>query len=134
MAYINWSDRYSVCNTHLDSQHQELFRIVNTLHEAILERRSRDHLGELFEVLGKYTELHFSAEEAHMRRINHPDLTKHQAHHKHFIDAIGDLRSKHQKGDGTVGVEVIDFLTHWLIDHIMGWDRKYIQDSQPERA
>jgi hemerythrin len=31
-------------------------------------------------------------------------------------------------------VEAIDFLTHWLIDHIMGWDRKYIQDSQPERA
>jgi len=54
MAYINWSDRYSVGNAHLDSQHQELFRIVNALHEAILERRSRDHLGELFEELEKY--------------------------------------------------------------------------------
>jgi len=42
MAYINWSDRYSVSNAHLDGQQQELFRIVNTLHEAILERCSRD--------------------------------------------------------------------------------------------
>lgn len=134
MAYINWSDRYSVCNAHLDSQHQELFRIVNALHEAILERRGRDHLGELFEELEKYVEQHFSAEEAHMRRINHADFVQHQANHQYFIDAIGNLRRKHRDGDGTVGVNVIDFLTHWLIDHIMGWDRKYIQDSQPESA
>lgn len=131
MAYINWSDRYSVNNIHLDSQHQELFRLVNELHEAILERRSREYLAQLFEGLGAYVERHFSEEEAHMRRINHEQLTQHQAHHMYFVEAVGDLRRKHESGAGSAGVDAIDFLTHWLIDHIMGWDRRYIQDGQP---
>lgn len=130
MAYINWSDRYSVSDAHLDSQHQELFRLVNELHEAILERRSREYLAQLFEGLGRYAEQHFSAEEAHMRRVGHDRLTQHQSHHKYFIDAVGELHGKHRNGESGVGVEAIDFLTHWLIDHIMGWDRRYIKDSQ----
>lgn len=130
MAYINWSDRYSVCNPHLDSQHQELFRLVNELHEAILARRGREYLTQLFAGLGAYVEQHFSEEEAHMRRVNHEQLTQHQAHHKYFIDAVDNLRSKHATGEGNVGVEAIDFLTHWLIDHIIGWDRRYIQDGK----
>lgn len=134
MAYINWSDRYSVCDKHLDSQHQELFRVVNALHEAILGRRSRDILENLFAELSKYVEQHFSAEEDHMRRINHAELTRHQANHRYFISAIGELRRKHQDGDGAVGVETIDFLTHWLIDHILGWDRKYIPDTQRQES
>jgi hemerythrin len=67
-----------------------------------------------------------------MRRVGHDQLNPHQAHHKYFIDAVGDLRRKHQNGAGSVSVEVIDFLTHWLIDHIMGWDRRYIGDDQSE--
>lgn len=130
MAYINWSDRYSVRNTLLDNQHQGLFDLINRLHEAILERRSREFLLDLFGELEKYTEQHFSEEEAHMRRLNHAELPQHQANHKYFIDAIGQLRARYEGGDGSVGVDAIDFLTHWLIDHIMGWDRKYIPGSQ----
>jgi hemerythrin-like metal-binding protein len=133
MACINRSDRYSVGNAHLGSRHQALVRIANALHEAILERRGRDYLGEPFEELEKYVEQHFSAEEAHISRINPTDLVRHQAHHRYFIDAIGNLCRKHRDGDDTVGMNVIDFLTHWLIDHILGLDRKYIRDSL-ERA
>ncbi|MBI4989243.1 MAG: hemerythrin family protein [Rhodocyclales bacterium] len=130
MAYIDWSERYSVSDKHLDSQHKGLFALINQLHEAILERRGRDFMVELFAELGKYVEQHFRDEEAHMRRISHAELPRHQADHKYFIDAIGELRARCEEGDGNVGVDTIDFLTHWLIDHIMGRDRKYIPDSQ----
>jgi len=129
MAYINWSDRYTVGNPQLDSQHEELFRLINELHQAILARRGREYLAELFEGLGRYVEQHFSAEESHMRRLNHGQINLHQDQHRIFIDTVAELRRKHEGGGGHVGVEAIDFLTRWLIDHIMDWDRRYARES-----
>jgi hemerythrin-like metal-binding protein len=125
MPQFNWESRYSVKVKRFDDDHQELFRILNTLHDGMMARRGQEVLQKVLDELLKYTEGHFSREEDVMRKAGYPKLQMQIEQHRRFTDKIKDVSAKYKTGSLGITIEVLDFLTDWLKKHIIGVDQQY---------
>jgi len=86
MPQFNWEPRYSVKVKRFDDDHQELFRILNTLHDAMMARRGQEVLQKVLDELLRYTEGHFAREEEVMRQNAYPKLQTQIEPVTHFLD------------------------------------------------
>jgi hemerythrin-like metal-binding protein len=87
--------------------------------------KGREVIEEILSALADYTERHFSAEEAVMRKTKYAAIDVHMAEHKKFIATIASLRKKFDQGIGSQTQEVVTFLQDWLKNHILKTDRAY---------
>ena len=125
MPFFVWTDDLSVKVRVIDDQHKKLFRIINTLHEAMREGRGRQKVEETLEELVDYTVYHFGIEEKYMQQVNYPDYYNHKAQHDAFAKKIAAFRKAHEKNQFGLSNELMLFLRDWLTNHIMGTDKLY---------
>ncbi len=127
MPIAYWRDEYKTGNDVLDDQHKHLFKIVNTLHDAMLEGHGRDVLQKTLDELIAYTIEHFRIEEKLMESSHYPDYEEHKAKHDDLKSQVTVLLEKMKQQNNFLSIEVSKFLTNWLIHHIMGSDQKMIK-------
>ena len=60
-----------------------------------------------------------------MREHGYPELVAHSYVHKSFINKVAEFQAQHKAGKQLVTVEILDFLKQWLVEHIMGIDKRY---------
>jgi hemerythrin len=120
-----WSDTYSVQIGIVDMQHKNLVDLINELHQAMITRTGKEHLGKILSSLIKYTQAHFKAEEGILQSNQYPDLINHKAEHDRFTKTVLDFQSKFQRNEIGLTIDVMDFLKDWLSKHIMGVDKRY---------
>jgi len=120
-----WNDTYSVKIGIVDTQHKVLVDLINELHQAMIARQGKEHLGGVLTSLTKYTQGHFKAEEGILQSNQYPDIVNHKAEHERFIKTLAEYQAKFQRNEIALTIEVMDFLKDWLIKHIMGVDKKY---------
>ena len=125
MPQFNWESRYSVKVKRFDDDHQELFHIINTLHDAMMTRRGQEVLQKVLNELLLYTEGHFSREEEVMRRAGYPKLQGQIEQHRRFTEKIKEVSAKYKEGTVGLTIDVLDFLTDWLKKHIIDMDQQY---------
>ena len=53
-----------------------------------------------------------------MLKYGYEGLAEHKAEHRELIDSVKTLRQKFQQQGKTVSNEDIEFLEHWLTEHI----------------
>jgi hemerythrin len=61
---IEWEDIYSVGIEEFDNDHKKLIELINRLHQAMLDKKAKEVLGEIINELVDYTIYHFNKEEA----------------------------------------------------------------------
>ncbi len=128
MALIEWDEeRYSTNIDRFDEQHQQLFELLNGLHEAMVEGRADEEIGEALQELEEYTEYHFDDEEHFMEdcgfaRDCSECFHNHQEMHETFEAKVTELRQKHEDGE-YITMEVLEFARDWLDAHIAGDDQ-----------
>lgn len=128
MALMTWRDEeYSVNISHLDGHHKRLFGLVNTLHDAMKQKETRDVLGKVFSELLDYTVYHFRAEEELFEKYAYPDYQSHKNEHEDLTKQALELKSKFDadKFRITLTMETMEFLRDWLNNHIRVVDKKY---------
>ena len=125
MPLMNWDDRYSVHIRAIDEQHQEFFRLLNSLHDAMRSGEGRKTLGTTLNALVEYTQTHFTDEEQLMLAHNYPGFEKHKAIHQAFVAETLELQKKFASGNTMISIEVMQTLKNWLINHIQGTDLNY---------
>jgi hemerythrin len=125
MSYIEWSDKYSVGNDMVDTQHQKLMDIINRYHDALEAKRPRAELVKIFDEVADYAIYHFRDEEALMERIQFPKMARHKVIHKQLIEQIGKLRAELVSGVVEIEQQIRFFLKNWLTAHIVGIDTQY---------
>ncbi len=125
MPQFNWDSRYSVRVKRFDEDHQELFRILNTLHDAMMARRGQQVLQQVLDELLRYTDGHFSREEEVMRKAAYPQLQAQIDQHRRFTEKIKEVSAKYKEGSVGLTIDILDFLTDWLKKHILGVDQQY---------
>jgi hemerythrin len=118
MNIAQWDDSFKTGDGVVDSQHQELFRMVNELHNAIIANKGKEILGPTLDKLAKYTIEHFQTEEGLMERIKYPSLSTHQQKHKDLTDEVVDLVGKFKAGQMVLSITLSNFLAKWLRHHI----------------
>jgi hemerythrin len=125
MALITWTDKLSVGVQSLDNQHMVLIETLNDLHTAMLKGQARAVAGKMLHTLADYTRNHFASEEAMMEAAKYSALAMHSLKHKQLTKQVEDYVARFEKGDITLGVDLLNFLSDWLTTHIQGEDKKY---------
>ncbi|EIJ41587.1 hemerythrin-like metal-binding domain-containing protein [Beggiatoa alba B18LD] len=122
---VEWTDELSVGVQEIDEQHKILVGLVNRMYESIVKRTDQAEIKRVLDELAQYTVIHFAVEESLMRIFDYPDYEIHKKHHEELTKQVVDLQKRVTKGEGTVSIEVLHFLRHWLTHHILQDDKRY---------
>jgi len=126
MEYIKWKEELSVRNDMIDTQHRELFRIINDFYQKIAFQPAREVMIEVIDRLEKYVHEHFNFEEYKLKMTNYPELEAHVKEHKEYIEKVSDFRKRFEEGRLLLTLEVASFIKDWITNHIKISDKKYI--------
>jgi len=125
MALINWDESLSVNIIEIDSQHKQLVAMLNNLHEAMLEGKSREVLGKIIISLFGYAREHFATEEKYFERYQYPEAEPHKKEHALFVQKVNKFKEDFEQGRIGLSIEVMDFLSQWLKQHIKQVDKRF---------
>ena len=125
MALVTWTESLSVGVKSIDDQHTVLFNTINDLHDAMMKGHARAKVGELLCRLLAYTHNHFSGEEAIMEEAKYPGLATHRLEHRKLTKQVEEYVDRYKQGDLTLSVDLADFLSGWLKNHIQDRDQSY---------
>lgn len=126
-----FSDKYKTGVAMIDEEHRRLFEIISDTNDVIHAELMHDKYDEIMRLLSElreYTESHFGDEEAYMERISYPLIGAQKRAHTAFVERLVeiDLSELDEMDDHQQEYlqELIDFLLGWLINHILGSDKK----------
>ena len=125
MALMEWKDEYSVSVSGFDSQHKKLINLINDLHSAMSNGKGKDILGKTLDELVSYTVFHFASEEKMMKEHNYSCYSIHKIEHEKLAKQVIEFQGNLKSGEYVIPQEVLLFLKNWLVNHIMGTDKKY---------
>jgi hemerythrin len=125
MAYINWSEDFSVHVREIDAQHKTLVEKINQLHQSLLDNKGREAQQIIIEGMVDYANVHFETEEKYMRRLNYPGFQKHKIEHEKFAEKAFELHKRFNLSGFVLTLEILSFLKNWLQEHILVIDKEY---------
>ena len=99
MSLFEWNDEFSVGIAEIDSEHRELFRIAEELHEGILNGTAEDDLEVMYSRLAEQTRAHFEREDAILRKQGRPNIEQMSREHLRLtqkVEALGRRLEKRQ--------------------------------------
>jgi hemerythrin len=123
-----WREAYSVHIPQIDAQHQQLIALINDLHAAMMKGAGNQALGRILNELVRYTESHFSYEEAMLQQRGYSSLMAHRAEHRQLTQQILDLQTQFRSGKLLMTMQVMQFLKDWLANHILTRDMQYSRE------
>ncbi len=129
MAFLPWKDEYSVGVELFDEQHRKMFSYINELNDALMEVEERVVMHEILDNLKEYTIVHFNDEEVNMKKYHFEEFDEHEEEHQKLTQQVVDLADEFAEDPGKSfdAVKVMDFLYHWIVDHILDTDKKYAE-------
>ncbi len=121
---MTWNATMATGVPSVDSQHQELFRQINLLHDATIGGKGREEVGKILNFVGGCAMKHFAEEEWRMEQCNCPVADANKAAHVQFAATFTALRKTFDEKDAgpAVVLEIQQTLNDWLVNHILGID------------
>lgn len=110
----------------IDQQHQVLVNMLNTLNEAVMNRKPRDDIFLIIDEVIGYTQFHFATEERLMAHSGYTDVEFHKDKHKQLMQDALHLKEKL----ADLGEEMFtDWFKHWpftrVLAHIQFADQQF---------
>lgn len=121
-----WSESYSLLHPASDAQHQELFRLANSVEALIPKETTKEVLAFLLKQFFNYMREHFGDEEAYMQSISYPLLAAHKKQHEHSIHAMTDLL-KNTKRIEALQTKMKTVSHQWSVEHSLENNLKIVQ-------
>jgi hemerythrin len=117
---IQWDKSLAVGVKLVDAQHQELFRMVDGLMEALVKGQPKAELEKLLAFLGTYVVQHFGTEEKLMAQYRYPEAAAHKQQHADFVKTFMTVKAEFDKTGATapVSIAVNKVVCTWLREHI----------------
>jgi hemerythrin len=126
MPLLKWYKKYSVNDELIDKQHQILFSIFNRLHANLGSDENYHVFSSLVDDLVFYADYHFKLEEELMLEVGYQDIARHIQEHEYFSRKILQLQQSDDPGTFGRTLELIGFLSEWLLHHVIEEDRKIV--------
>jgi len=86
--------------------------------------QGRAAVGKIFLGLADYTAIHFKTEEDLMVQHKYLSFQEHKKEHDDLIQQVQVFRLRAEKNDLAITIDLMMFLKDWLVNHIMGTDKK----------
>lgn len=122
-----WSETFALGVNTIDNQHRWLVQATNQLHDLIASQNpDRSRVREILEGMVDYSMNHFILEEELFARFDYPETVPHTNEHNAFTRKTIELLLRFEREESTmIDKDVLDFLQHWLINHILKSDKAY---------
>lgn len=128
MTQVIWQDSYSIGIDTIDTQHKQLFDIMNKIYVASEEESDLEVIMPLFDQLQDYTQYHFDEEEQFFTTLSKSNIEQHKNEHQFFINELEKIKQQSLR-IGTISLELLYFLNDWLVNHIQVEDPKYLEQE-----
>ncbi|MDA8082133.1 MAG: bacteriohemerythrin [Nitrospiraceae bacterium] len=122
---IQWTIDFSVYDEEIDSQHRDLFIIINKLDVAMRQGKAGQEILRVMDFLDQYAAGHFRVEEQQMAEHAFPGLESHRERHAWFRRQLSEIRKKLQSDGPTPDLIILadHLLITWFSNHIRTFDR-----------
>ena len=133
---LQWKEEYEVGVAEIDEQHQKLIDIANRVYELMRNELALDKYDQIVEILQElkeYTVYHFHFEEGLMQKARYKKRFSHKILHQEFLAQVEavDLSAVDENQDDYL-IRIMDFIANWLIEHIVGEDKKVGQSVRAQ--
>lgn len=120
----------------IDEEHKRLFQLIADTDNAL--KNDEDPITNAILLIGElkqYAISHFAHEEEYMKRINDPELERQQEEHAEFIDKVNAYTFSDVTDESArpIILELLEYLSRWLMGHILGSDILIGQFKQSEK-
>lgn len=122
MAFASWNTDYETGNSLIDSQHQNLFKLLNELAEAVEIGANSKVLQERFDRLTEDVASHFKTEEKLMGETGCSFYFSHRASHSEFTRKIDKISKKFQVDSSSLNLATCEEIKDLTIEHICEQD------------
>jgi len=119
-----WDNMLSIGVDEVDDDHRKLVSLFNILNHSVTGEDAPEYLTAILEELINCTLWHFSHEERLMLKYGYEEYAKHKAEHRKLIKSAKELQQKILRAGNLVEDEDIEFLEHWLSEHILTADKR----------
>ena len=124
MKDIVWGDVLNVAVDEINEDHRKLVSIFNILNHSVAGGETPDYLAAVLKELINCTIWHFSHEERLMLKYGYEGMEEHKAEHRELITSVKKLQQEILQGGKPVSDKDIEFLEHWLTEHILTADMR----------
>jgi hemerythrin len=114
-----WNTTYETGNAQVDSEHKEIFKMVETVLDASVSNNA-SKVEETVDFLANYTVNHFKNEELLMEESNYPSMSVHKKQHDDFVATVLELRANLKD---LTRQDIERVVVNWLTDHVLGSDK-----------
>jgi len=135
MSIMTWNESFRINIGTLDSHHEHLVQLLNTVYLEFSCNAPPENLGSVLVELLNYSRYHFTEEEKHMKLVEYPAFQNHRDEHNLFITKVTKLQKLFSRGEKNLSVETIVFLKNWITNHILVSDAafgSYAQEREGE--
>ena len=125
MALIEWDKSFDIKIGIIDKQHRMLVNMINDLYGAMNSGKERDAIKKMLGKLKDYSAMHFGREEHYFEMFAYPEAKAHEKEHSDFEKKVFAFESEFNEERQDLSIEMMNFLSQWLVSHIKGSDKKY---------
>ena len=126
MAFMNWSDAYSIGVPVFDEEHKRLFKMINDLYETVDAGSEDVALWNIVCELVDYTATHLLHEELYFFECNYPEAERHVSEHAELRRQAFAFRNRiniNPSPEAAAGLLL--YLRDWQVRHMMDEDKKF---------
>jgi len=121
-----WTAKLETSINSIDDQHKKLVEMVNRLHRAMKMKIGSKEAGGILNELAEYTVYHFDYEEKIFKEHVYPGYGAHKEIHKDLVNKVVEFKDEFESGNASLSIDLMNFLTDWLKNHIMVTDMEYV--------
>jgi hemerythrin-like metal-binding protein len=121
-TYVAWKPYYSVGNSSLDAEHEEILKSIDELYAVVAVGKENAKTKKLFERLFQDTLSHFQHEERIMQAAGYPEYVAHKLEHERMRQYTVESRANFSP---LKAAEILGFLKDWWTGHIQSEDKSY---------
>ncbi len=123
---ITWDNKYSVNVAMIDEEHKKFIDFINEATYIQQYNNSPKAIAEILFEITAYALKHFKTEETHMINFKYYDYKSHKDEHDSFSKIISNYWQELVDNKFKVIDAILEHLEWWLINHIQGTDKKYV--------
>ncbi len=128
-AKLEWDDSYSANDPEIDTQHQRLFKIINSIPDKFDEHQAR----QIVLMFISYACEHFLTEEEMMKDIEYPNLEKHQEIHADLLLELANIAADNFPNKKSL-VDLKQFISDWMNNHFLVDDMDYVAFTKKKNS
>lgn len=123
---IEWTEDLATNSFLIDSQHKQLFKIINELLDACKKGQAKTEVVKVVDFLERYVNEHFATEESFMEQHNYPHIAAHKRQHEEFKKSFKNFKDRLNNEGITLSfaISLTHSLVEWLTKHIRVVDKE----------